>query len=113
MKVRQLLKDIAVIGAGQGAPQGDKYYCNNGIPFVKAGNLQELLEGKPITEIQKVSNEVAKQYKLKLYPRGTILFAKSGMSCMKGYVYVLPQEAYVVNHLACVIPKNDISMYLK
>ena len=86
--MRQLLKDLAVICAGQGAPQGDNNYCENGTPFVKAGNLQELLEGKAITSIQKVSDEVAKKHKLKLYPKGTILFAKSGMSCMKGYVYV-------------------------
>ena len=113
-KMRQLLKDFAMIGAGQGAPQGDSNYCDDGIPFVKAGNLQELLEGKPITEIQKVSDEVAKKHKLKLYPKGTILFAKSGMSCMKGYVYVLPQDSYVVCHLACVTPNNeDISDYLK
>lgn len=88
--MRRLLKDIAIISAGQGAPQGESNYCDNGTPFVKAGNLQELIEGKPITKIQNVSDDVAKKHKLKLYPKGTILFAKSGMSCMKGYVYVLP-----------------------
>ena len=111
--MRQLLKDLAVICAGQGAPQGDNNYCENGTPFVKAGNLQELLEGKAITSIQKVSDEVAKKHKLKLYPKGTILFAKSGMSCMKGYVYVLPQSTYVVSHLACVTPNEDASEYLR
>ena len=111
--MRQLLKDLAIICAGQGAPQGDNNYCENGTPFVKAGNLQELLEGKAITSIQKVSDEVAKKHKLKLYPKGTILFAKSGMSCMKGYVYVLPQSAYVVSHLACVTPNEDASEYLR
>lgn len=109
----QLLKDIAVIGAGQGAPQGDNNYCDDGTPFVKAGNLQELIEGTPITDIQKVSEEVAEKHKLKIYPKGSILFAKSGMSCMKGYVYVLPQDAYVVSHLACITPNNDISEYLR
>lgn len=111
MKV--LLKNIAIIAAGQGAPQGDENYCDNGVPFVKAGNLAELVEGKPITEIQKVSGEVAKKYRLRLYKKGSVLFAKSGMSCLKGYIYVLPQDAYVVSHLACVIPNEDISEYLK
>ena len=106
------LSDIALISAGQGAPQGDKNYCDNGIPFVKAGNLLELIEGKSINDIQKVSEEVAKKYKLKLYKKGTVLFAKSGMSCLKGYVYVLPCDAYIVSHLACVTPKEDISEYL-
>ena len=111
--MRQPLKDLAAICAGQGAPHGDHNYCENGTPFVKAGNLQELLEGKAITSIQKVSDEVAKKHKLRLYPKGTILFAKSGMSCMKGYIYVLPQSAYVVSHLACITPNEDISEYLR
>ena len=111
--MRQPLKDLAAICAGQGAPQGDHNYCENGTPFVKAGNLQELLEGKAITSIQKVSDEVAKKHKLRLYTKGTILFAKSGMSCMKGYIYVLPQSAYVVSHLACITPNEDISEYLR
>ena len=111
--MRQPLKDLAAICAGQGAPQGDHNYCENGTPFVKACNLQELLEGKAITSIQKVSDEVAKKHKLRLYPKGTILFAKSGMSCMKGYIYVLPQSAYVVSHLACITPNEDISEYLR
>ena len=110
--MKQLLKEIAVISAGQSAPQGDCNYCDNGRPFVKAGNLPELIGGTKITDIQKVSEKVANKYRLKLYPKGTVLFAKSGMSCMKGYVYVLPCEAYVVSHLACIIPKSDISEYL-
>ena len=113
MNVGELLKEIAEVSAGQGAPQGDSNYCEDGIPFVKAGNLLELTEGKSIYGIQKVSEEVAKKHRLKLYKKGTILFAKSGMSCLKGYVYVLPCAAYVVSHLACVTPKEDISEYLK
>ena len=105
--MRYSLSDIAEIGAGQGAPQGDSCYCDNGIPFVKAGNLQALTAGGSINDIQKVSEDVAKAHKLKLYPKGTILFAKSGMSCLKGYVYVLPKDAYVVSHLACIMPKED------
>ena len=111
--MRELLKNIAIIGAGQGAPQGENNYCNNGTPFVKAGNLQELIDGVDINDIQKVSEEVAEKHKLKKYSKGTILFAKSGMSCMKGYVYVLSQDAHVVSHLACITPKGDYSDYLR
>ena len=80
------LRDIAVVSAGQGAPQGENNYTNIGIPFIKAGNLIELLSGKQERDVQKVNEEVACNHRLKLYPAGTILFAKSGMSCMKGYV---------------------------
>ena len=107
------LRDIAVVSAGQGAPQGASNYCKKGTPFVKAGNLQELIEGKPIQDIQQVSEEVAQKHRLKLYPKGTVLFAKSGMSCLKGYVYVLPCDSYVVSHLACITPNDEISNYLQ
>ena len=111
--MKQALKEIATIAAGQGAPQGDENYCDNGTPFVKAGNLSELLAGKPIRDIQQVSEEVAHKHRLRLYRKGTVLFAKSGMSCLKGYVYVLPVDAYIVSHLACVTPNEEVSTYLK
>ncbi len=107
------LKEIAIVSAGQGAPQGEENYCEDGTPFVKAGNLAELIAGKDIQDIQKVSEDVAKKHGLKIYKRGTILFAKSGMSCLKGYVYVLPCDSYVVSHLACITPNEELSNYLQ
>ncbi len=111
--MKKLLQDIADICAGQGAPQGDENYCDNGTPFVKAGNLADLVAGGRIEDVQKVSEAVVQTYKLRKYPPGTVLFAKSGMSCLKGYVYVLPCAAYVVNHLACIVPNEDISDFLQ
>ena len=66
--MKYTLKEIATISAGQGAPQGDNNYCEYGIPFVKAGNLLELIEGASIDDIQKVSDDVAKKHRLKVYP---------------------------------------------
>ena len=115
MKIKTFIKLGAIcdISAGQGAPQGDSNYCDNGTPFVKAGNLIELLQGKNETDIQKVSEDVAKKHKLKKYTAGSILFAKSGMSCMKGYVYQLKNDSYVVSHLAIVKPIKDSSDYIE
>ena len=110
--MKMKISDICVVSAGQGAPQGDSNYSEIGTPFVKAGNLVELLSGKTENEIQKVSEAVAKSHKLKKYPAGSILFAKSGMSCMKGYVYKLNNDAYVVSHLAILTPKSVNSDYL-
>lgn len=107
------LGDVCEIGAGQGAPQGVDKYCRQGTPFIKAGNLADLVNGCSENEIQQVNDEVAKEYALRIYPKGTIVFAKSGMSCMKGYVYKLKRDCYVVNHLACVIPRKVYGSYLK
>ena len=98
------LGEVADISAGQGAPQGENNYCSDGIPFIKAGNLESLINGMPEQTMQKVSDLVAKSHRLKLYKSGSVLFAKSGMSCMKGWVYTLKNDCYVVSHLAVITP---------
>ena len=107
------LSELAVISAGQGAPQGESAYGSEGIPFIKAGDLASLLAGKKESEIQHVNESVAKKHKLKLYPAGSILFAKSGMSCMKGYVYKTENPCYVVSHLAIISPTRCNADFLK
>ena len=98
------LGEVATISAGQGAPQGESNYCTNGTPFIKAGNLEDLVNGYPEENVQNVSEDVAKSHRLKKYKAGSVLFAKSGMSCMKGWVYTLKNDCYVVSHLAIVTP---------
>lgn len=105
------LNEIAYISAGQSAPQGNSF-SDSGTPFIRAGSLEPLLLGKPEEELELVNSKVAKKYRLKLQPAGTIVFAKSGMSCMKGYVYVLKRPCYVVSHLACILPIRVNSSYL-
>lgn len=106
------LGEVANVSAGQSAPQGDKNYCLDGTPFIKAGNLENLINGKNENEVQKVSDEVALSHRLKKYKKGSVLFAKSGMSCMKGWVYTLKNDCYVVSHLAIVTPKSINSSFL-
>ena len=101
------LCEVAVVAAGQGAPQGDGNYCSDGIPFIKAGNLESLINGMSEHEVQNVSDVVAKSHRLKLYKAGSVLFAKSGMSCMKGWVYTLKHDCYVVSHLAIITPHKQ------
>ena len=106
------LGEVATIAAGQGAPQGNDNYCEDGTPFVKAGNLEGLINGLQESDIQKVSEEVAQHHRLKKYSAGSVLFAKSGMSCMKGHVYTLKNDCYVVSHLAIITPKQVNSSFL-
>ena len=99
------LGDVAEISAGQGAPQGDHYYSNNGLPFIRAGHLADLVSGTEESSIKRIEESIAKDHKLKVFAADTILFAKSGMSCMKGYVYQVKGDCYVVNHLASIKAK--------
>lgn len=106
------LGEVCDIYAGQGAPQGDENYCSQGTPFIKAGNLEALTSGELESNVQQVSEDVAKSHKLVKYKKGSVVFAKSGMSCMKGYIYTLQGDCYVVSHLAILTPKQIESSYL-
>lgn len=105
--------EVCEVSAGQGAPQGEQSYCENGTPFIKAGNLEDLVNGLDEGNVQKVSQSIAQKHKLKLYKAGSVLFAKSGMSCMKGYVHVLQRDCYVVSHLSILTPKTIEGHFLK
>lgn len=98
------LSSLAAVCSGGGAPQDPAAFSNHGHPFVRAGSLIKLLNGAEERSLEKLEPSTASKYGLKLFPTGTVLFAKSGMSATKGYIYRLQNPAYVVNHLAALIP---------
>lgn len=100
------LGDIAKITAGQAAP---KHFSDKGYPFIRAGHLEKLIAGDKLKNLPKVSKEVAEKKRLKLIPKGTILFAKSGMSATKNRVYITEEKCYFVSHLAGILPSEKFS----
>lgn len=103
------LADLATVSSGGGAPQDADAFSAEGIPFIRAGSLIKLLDGLPEESLELLQPAMAAHHKLKLFPAGTVLFAKSGMSATKGHVYQLKKPAYVVNHLAALIPHSDVA----
>jgi len=101
------LSTIATISAGQSAPKQEEF-SSCGTPFVRAGSLEDLLSGKAEMALELVPPATAKKRKLRLYPKGSILFAKSGMSASKNRIYSLQDAAYVVSHLAILMPKGNV-----
>ena len=106
------LSEIAKIKAGNVAPKKDAF-TEDGIPFVRAGSLTNLLAGGSLADLEKIDGGTSQKLRLTLFPAGTVVFAKSGMSCMTGNIYVLPKPCYVVSHLAYVIPNGNYASYLK
>jgi type I restriction enzyme S subunit len=101
------LSIVASVSAGQRAPKKNEF-SDIGAPFVRAGSLDDLLSEKNEADLELVSEETAQKRRLKLYPKGAILFAKSGMSATKDRIYVLYNPAYVVSHLAILTPNDKI-----
>jgi type I restriction enzyme S subunit len=97
------LGQVATVSSGDGAPQEESSFASSGIPFIRAGSLSGLLDGQPESKLERIREDEVRVRKMKIYPEDTVVFAKSGMSCTKGYVYQLKQSCCVVNHLATLV----------
>jgi type I restriction enzyme S subunit len=97
------LGKVVDVSAGQPAPKPTDF-SEDGYPFIRAGSLEGLLSGLTEDDCEKIDAQTARRYRMRLYPRDTIVFAKSGMSAKIGRVYRMRQSAYVVSHLAALAP---------
>lgn len=100
------IKELATVSSGGSAPQDPNAFSESGHPFVRAGSLPKLLDGAEEQALEKLEMATASKHGLRLFPAGTVLFAKSGMSATKGHVYKLEGPAYVVSHLAALVPHD-------
>lgn len=103
MNSTTLLGDVVLVSAGQPAPKANEF-SSEGHPFIRAGSLERLLSGQCEKDCEKIDEATAQRRRLKLYPKDTVLFAKSGMSAKLGRIYRLRQPSYVVSHLAALAP---------
>lgn len=97
------LGDITKISSGGSAPQGDKYF-NGKNPFIRVQHIER--EGDRVIKWDLITDDAVKKYKLKIYPKGTIVFPKSGASIYLEKRAMLPLDAYIVSHL-CAVISND------
>ncbi|PKN30961.1 MAG: hypothetical protein CVU64_01005 [Deltaproteobacteria bacterium HGW-Deltaproteobacteria-21] len=102
------IADIATVTAGQSAPQGAGWFSEKGTPFIRAGSLEFLCKGEPETACEKIDSDAAARLNLRLFPKDTIVFAKSGMSAKLGRIYRLKVPSFLVSHLAAIIPGSDV-----
>ncbi|MES9818707.1 MAG: restriction endonuclease subunit S [Candidatus Thiodiazotropha sp.] len=102
------LSEVCDITAGQSAPQDSDAFGPEGHPFIRAGSLNALTNGGSENDCEHLTEKKAQQYRMRLFPKDTIVFAKSGMSAKIGRVYRLKAPAYIVSHLAAVTPGKDV-----
>lgn len=102
------LDSIANISSGQSAPKKKSDFSKKGIPFIRAGSLNDLLNGRDESDLELVNRNTIENYRLKIYDKNTIVFAKSGMSATKDRYYKLKGKCCVVSHLCVVEPKETV-----
>lgn len=107
--IKQKLSEIALISAGKNAPKDESFNLNEGLPFIRASHLNNLVSDSSfIGKIPRVNDKIAQSLKLNIVKKNSILFAKSGMSATMNRIVKIINDAYFVNHLACITPREDI-----
>ncbi|MCL0094649.1 restriction endonuclease subunit S [Dehalococcoidales bacterium] len=99
------LGDVAKVTSGGSAPQGKEFF-NGQNPFVRVQHLE--LESDTIRKWDLITDEAVDKYSLKLYPKGTIVFPKSGASIYLEKRAILPVDSYIVSHLCAVISESPM-----
>jgi len=75
------LQEIAEVAAGNSAPQGDKFFADGTMPFIRTSDVGGVhLSDYFVGSSDKVNQKAIHELHLRLFPRGTILFPKSGAS---------------------------------
>ena len=99
------LGEVAEISSGGSAPQGKEYFGGKN-PFIRVQHLDN--DNYTIKGCDYITDEAVRKYKLKLFPKGTIIFPKSGASIYSEKRAKLPFDAYIVSHLMAVISRSPL-----
>jgi type I restriction enzyme S subunit len=92
--------DIALVGAGNSAPQDDADFSTDGPHFVRTSDVGEVKFGTVNSSNDRLSSKGAKG--MRLWKAGTILIPKSGASTFVNHRVILGVDAHVSSHLATI-----------
>jgi len=102
---RVRLDQVAEITAGNPAPQDPADFTRAGLPFVRMQDVGRAhITRFFISTADQLTLDSVQRNRLRLFPKGTLLIPKSGASVNLNHRALLGVDAYVVSHLAAVIP---------
>jgi len=105
---RVALGNVAEVAAGNPAPQGDANFLNGTEPFIRTSDVGRVhLSSNFIGTADRLTKEAARAHRMRMFPKGTILFPKSGASTFLNHRVVMGEQAYVSSHLACIICNEE------
>lgn len=98
------LGDVAEVAAGNSAPQGDQYFADGQHPFFRTADVGRVKVSINLRDPgDRINDLCLKEHRLRLFPKGTILFPKSGASTFLNHRGMLGVAGYVSSHLACIV----------
>lgn len=103
-EIRQL-SELAVVAAGNSAPQDNALFADGTIPFFRTSDVGRIRFGDIETATNLLNDRGADR--LRRFPRGTILFPKSGASTFLNHRVMMQAEGCVSSHLATITAKLE------
>ena len=97
----QTLGELAEITAGNSAPQDESLFRNGKYPFFRMADAGRIRFGDIYESTDYLNEEGVKG--LRRFPKGTILFPKSGASTFLNHRVMLGVEGCVSSHLATIV----------
>lgn len=105
----EALEEVAEVSSGNAAPQEKRFFENGKIPFVRVQDLGRYGRTANLLLTKDYVNDTAiKEKHLRIFPKGSILFPKSGVSTLLNHRAILGVDACVVSHLAVIRPREDM-----
>ena len=102
------LGDIADVVAGDPAPQDPEAFALDGPSFIRMQDVgRDHLNPALSVSTDRLDRKWLSENRLRLFPKGSILIPKSGASVNLNHRAMLATDAYVVSHLAVVIPDRS------
>lgn len=107
--VEARLGDICQIGSGDGAPQEEQWFQENGEPFIRVSDLATQRDSIRITTSRdQLTSEAVEKLRLRKWRKDSLLLPKSGASALLNQRALLGIDACVVSHLAILEPTGLI-----
>lgn len=104
------LQQIAVIESGNSAPQNSLLFEGGVYPFFRVSDVaKEHLSTNLVSTRDKLNSKGIKG--LKLFPKNSILFPKSGASTLLNHRAIMGCDGYVASHLAVIQPDKSKVLY--
>lgn len=95
---------ICQVGTGNGAPQGDEYFAGGTHLFVRMQDVGRCQSPYITTTVDRLNDVALEKHSLRQWPANSLLIPKSGASVALNKRALLREPAYVVSHLAVLVP---------
>jgi len=102
------LDEVAEVAAGNPAPQEPSDFADNGSLFIRMQDVGRWHHTSNLTDsTDRVSADAISKHRLRLFRAGSVLIPKSGASVNLNHRAMLGCDAYVVSHLAVIVPDRS------